>query len=79
MLERHSQDFLRSSLACRPLAEQREPKWLIVYAVLVISVICISMARALAFFESTFRLEPLPYFPAVEACTVVPSRHCGRS
>jgi hypothetical protein len=41
---------------CRPVAQQREPKWLIVYGILVICVICISLARALAFFEATFRL-----------------------
>ena len=39
----------------RPLAEQREPKWLIVYGILVVCVVCISLARALAFFEATFR------------------------
>ena len=46
-------------VAHRPLAEQREPKWLIVYGILVICVICISLARALAFFEATFRYSSL--------------------
>ena len=41
---------------CRPVAQQKEPKWLIVYGILVICVVCISLARALAFFEATFRL-----------------------
>ena len=41
--------------ACRPAEQQKDPKWLIVYGILVICVVCISLARALAFFESTFR------------------------
>ena len=43
----------------RPVAQQKEPKWLIVYGILVICVVCISLARALAFFEATFRLTIL--------------------
>lgn len=43
----------------RPASQQGDPKWLYVYAILVASVIAISLARALAFFESTFRWEPL--------------------
>lgn len=40
---------------CRPAEQQKDPKWLIVYGILVICVVCISLARALTFFESTFR------------------------
>ena len=46
----------RRMCLCRPVAQQKEPKWMIVYGILVICVICISLARALAFFEATFRL-----------------------
>jgi len=42
-------------VVCRPAADQGDPKWLYVYAILVATVIAISMARALAFFEATFR------------------------
>lgn len=49
---------------CRPAADQADPKWLYVYAILVAAVIVISLTRALAFFESTFRLEcPLCHSP----------------
>ena len=45
--------------ACRPAEQQKDPKWLIVYGILVICVVCISLARALAFFEATFRCNKL--------------------
>ena len=49
---------MRPGAECLQAAkQQKDPKWLIVYGVLVICVVCISLARALAFFEATFRCD----------------------
>ncbi|BDA43779.1 probable cystic fibrosis transmembrane conductance regulator [Coccomyxa sp. Obi] len=52
-------EYWLATWAYRPAADQADPKWLYVYAILVAAVIFISLTRALAFFESTFSAATL--------------------